>query len=321
MKGVSGGLTDLAAAVRATDGSGTFVLLAATDRDGGVGFQPQAPLATGRRPSAIGAADFGVDANLDVVVSNAADDNVTFYLAIDGQFSTPLDPARVNAGPAALTIADFDADGAPDVLTADEIAGRLTLLRSSVAPSTPTPTNTPTITQTPTITLTPTITNTRPLTRTGTPTNTATRTRTPIPSRTHPHWDTERGSVLAVRWRLWCDRSAGKQGKQQSCAVAAGRRRARVAPSPSASSRNTDARFGCLRGRRTQHRRKKMRSRSSASGPLKNWRESENEGFCARSRRRTGSKSVDFVEDSATPSWRKRPVCSPCQFFNGPLVF
>ena len=184
MKGVSGGLTDLAAAVRATDGSGTFVLLAATDRDGGVGFQPQAPLATVRRPSAIGAADFGVDANLDVVVSNAADDNVTFYLAMDGQFSTPLGPARVNAGPAALTIADFDADGDPDVLTADEIAGRLTLLRSSVAPSTPTPTNTPTITQTPTITLTPTITNTRPPTRTGTPTNTATRMRTPIPSRT-----------------------------------------------------------------------------------------------------------------------------------------
>ena len=33
-----------------------------------------------------------------------------------------------------------------------------------------------------------------------------------------------------------------------------------------------------------------------------------------------GSKSVDFVEDSATQNWRKRPVCSPRQFFNGLLV-
>ena len=49
--------------------------------------------------------------------------------------------------------------------------------------------------------------------------------------------------------------------------------------------------------------------------PLKNRRGSENERFWARSRRRTGSKPVDFVEDSATPSWRERSVCSPCPVF------
>ena len=54
---------------------------------------------------------------------------------------------------------------------------------------------------------------------------------------------------------------------------------------------------------------------SAASGPLKNRRGNENEGFRARSRRRTGSKSVDFVEDSATLSWRERSVCSPCPVF------
>ena len=99
-----------------------------------------------------------------MVVANSADDTVTFYLATDSRFSTPLDPASVNAGPVALTIADFDADGKPDVVTADEVAGRLTLLRSSVAPSTPTATVTGTNTQT--------------------PTRTHTLTRTPIPSRT-----------------------------------------------------------------------------------------------------------------------------------------
>jgi hypothetical protein len=35
-----------------------------------------------------------------------------------------------------------------------------------------------------------------------------------------------------------------------------------------------------------------------ASSPLKDRRRSEGEGFCVRSRRRTGSKPVGFVEDS-----------------------
>ena len=170
---MNGGMTDLAASVRATDGTGTFVLLVATQSNDELRFLPSAPLQTGRRPSAIGAENFGEDATPDVVVANSADDTVTFYLATDSRFSTPLDPASVNAGPVALTIADFDADGKPDVVTADEIAGRMTLLRSSVAPSTPTATVTGTNTQTPTRTHTP--------------------TRTPIPSRTphrHPNGNT-----------------------------------------------------------------------------------------------------------------------------------
>ncbi|MFQ5665383.1 MAG: Zn-ribbon domain-containing OB-fold protein [Candidatus Binatia bacterium] len=41
------------------------------------------------------------------------------------------------------------------------------------------------------------------------------------------------------------------------------------------------------------------------SSPLKNRHRSEGKRFCVRSRRRTGGKSGDFVEDSATQSWRK----------------
>ena len=48
----------------------------------------------------------------------------------------------------------------------------------------------------------------------------------------------------------------------------------------------------------------------AASSPLKNRWRSEDEEFCARSRRRTGGKLAGFVEDSATKSWRKRPARS-----------
>jgi hypothetical protein len=60
------------------------------------------------------------------------------------------------------------------------------------------------------------------------------------------------------------------------------------------------------------------------SSPLKNRRRSEGEGFCARSRRRTGSNAVGFVGDSGTKSWRKRPARSRCPVFQraarGPAV-
>jgi hypothetical protein len=51
------------------------------------------------------------------------------------------------------------------------------------------------------------------------------------------------------------------------------------------------------------------------SSPLKNRRRSEGDGFCARSRRRTGSTAVRFVEDSGTKSWRTRPARSRCPVF------
>ena len=84
---MNGGMTDLAASARATDGTGTFVLLVATQSNDELRFLPSAPLQTGRRPSAIGAENFGEDATPDVVVANSADDTVTFYLATDSRFS------------------------------------------------------------------------------------------------------------------------------------------------------------------------------------------------------------------------------------------
>ncbi len=45
------------------------------------------------------------------------------------------------------------------------------------------------------------------------------------------------------------------------------------------------------------------------NGPLRNRRESENEGFGVRARRETGGKVVTFVEDFATRPWRRKAVC------------
>ncbi len=184
------GLVDLAASVRASDGSGNFVVLTAVRNAGEVLFQVSTPFAAGRRPAAIGVGDFNRDVRMDVVVANFADNTANFYLGSTSAVFMPLNPTAVNQGPVALVVDDFDADAKLDVVTADRDGGTLTILRSSVPPSTPTPLPSPTVTQTGTVTPTGTATSTPTQTGTATPTpfgtatQTGTRTRTGTPTQT-----------------------------------------------------------------------------------------------------------------------------------------
>lgn len=178
------GFTDLAVSVRATSGAGSFVVLTASGVRGNVSFASSEPSATGDRPSSIGTGQFDGGPPLDVVVANFADDDASFFLGTAPTAFMSLDRALVDAGPIALTVADFDADGRQDVIVANQVAGTLTILRSSVPPATPSPLPTGTRTRTGTVTPTqPTATETpQPdgtATTTGTRTATGTQTRTP----------------------------------------------------------------------------------------------------------------------------------------------
>lgn len=141
----------------------------------------------GGRPSSVAAGNIDSDFDPDLVVANQDDDTVEFFFGVgDGTVA----PGAVNcsvggtlcevgAMPRAVTLADVDADGRLDVVTANQgeapVAGSLTFLLSS-APGTPTPTEPPTAAATRTFTPTPSITHT------PTPSPTRTITPTPLPT-------------------------------------------------------------------------------------------------------------------------------------------
>lgn len=141
-------------------------------------------LATDRLPTSVAAGNIDGNFDPDLVVSSQDDDTAQFFF---GNGSGSVVGGTVNcdgsgdcivgAAPQSVVLADIDADGDPDVITADQgdgsIPGSLTFLLSShpptpvpptptvtpndtaTRPSTPTPTETPTVTLTPTVTSTP----------------------------------------------------------------------------------------------------------------------------------------------------------------------
>jgi len=148
----------------------------------------------GTRPSAVAAGNINTDFDVDLVVTNQDDDTAPFFFG-DGNGMVDLGPGNCSIGgslcetaaaPRGVVLADVDADGRLDVITANQgsgsASGSLTFLLSS-RPATPLPTpptaGTSTQTLTPTATPSPTIT----ATPTGpTPTDTFTGTETPTPT-------------------------------------------------------------------------------------------------------------------------------------------
>jgi hypothetical protein len=183
---LSGVPTDLASEDFNRDGTpdlvagltnGQFVIVTAARSGDTVTLSASTAQATGGLPRAVGAARFDDDPqNLDpdVVVADFNSDQARFFY-LNGNVFSGQSPVPVGGRPVALEVADFDNDRSADVLVAGETGGTLTLLRSDVPPSTPTPTHT--FSNTPT----PTITPTRP---TGTATRSATATESAQPSRT-----------------------------------------------------------------------------------------------------------------------------------------
>jgi hypothetical protein len=132
-------------------------------------------------PSAIGSGDINRDSHPDLVIADRNNNDVVIYLAnSDGTFTKSLIPFVIpGQSPVALAVADIDGDGIPDIATANEADGSVSILISSRPPPTPTPlpTGTPTATGTATASFTPTPLPTE--TPTPTPTRTATGTRSP----------------------------------------------------------------------------------------------------------------------------------------------
>ncbi len=84
----------------------------------------------GREPVDLALADMNHDSHLDIVVLNRDDATVTVYLNLGNlSYSQPFTfPTGVK--PIAMTVTDLDANGCPDVITADEYGNTLTFLKN-----------------------------------------------------------------------------------------------------------------------------------------------------------------------------------------------
>jgi hypothetical protein len=131
----------------------------------------------GSRPSSVAAGNLDDDFDPDLAVAIQDEDVVPFYFGL-GDGTVALGPGGCNRGgdlcevgamPRAVALADVDADGRPDAITANQGGGgfapSLSFLLSSAPPTptftasprdTPQPTETPALTPTPAFTVTPT---------------------------------------------------------------------------------------------------------------------------------------------------------------------
>ena len=97
------------------DSNGNVTFTQATGSQGG------SPFAVGRSPVAIATGDLNNDSHPDLVVVNQTDNTVSVLLGNgDGTFNAALNsPLATGQAPTAVTIADFNADGNPDIAVTD----------------------------------------------------------------------------------------------------------------------------------------------------------------------------------------------------------
>ncbi|MHB1023729.1 MAG: FG-GAP-like repeat-containing protein, partial [Acidobacteriaceae bacterium] len=123
------GKQDLAVLMRNT---GIIVILLGNG-DGSFTAPSALQITTGMStPLAMTAADFNGDGKLDLAVANYGANNVTVYLGNgDGSFTQtapPYDTFAVGTEPVSIATADFNEDGRPDLVVANQSDGTLTVL-------------------------------------------------------------------------------------------------------------------------------------------------------------------------------------------------
>jgi hypothetical protein len=171
---------------------GTLLVFEGSTGLSGISSQLSVPVPAGSTtralPSAVATGDVNGDGLPDLIVTDADNNDMVIFLAkSDGSFPRTLIPFPIGGlEPVGIAVGYVDGDPVPDIVTANEGDGSVSILVSSRPPPTPTPlpTDTPTATGTPTASFTPTPTPTETPTPTPTPTTTGTRTPTltPIPS-------------------------------------------------------------------------------------------------------------------------------------------
>lgn len=110
------------------------VLLQNSTADGTFTIQPT-PIAVGHEPSAIAVGEFNTNtnANLGFVVTNFADNTYSVFTGNgDGTFTqvsgSPFALPSGETGPIAITVADFNQDGIPDLAIVNESSNNVTVL-------------------------------------------------------------------------------------------------------------------------------------------------------------------------------------------------
>jgi len=121
-----GGNLDLAIANR--DSNSVTVLKG--DGLGNFTPYPGSPFAVGNGPSSVVVADFNLDGNMDIAVTNEFDNTVTLLLGDGGGgFSqAPTSPFVVGSNPDYAVTADFNGDGNPDLAIANMTSNNVTVL-------------------------------------------------------------------------------------------------------------------------------------------------------------------------------------------------
>ena len=106
------------------------VVLLLGDGTGDFSEGETSPISVGDSPSAVEAADLNADGAVDLVVANEGSDNLSILLGdgLGGFSETTTSPIAVGAGPVALALSDFNADGNLDVSVASVDSAELIIL-------------------------------------------------------------------------------------------------------------------------------------------------------------------------------------------------
>jgi len=124
------GKLDIAATGGGYDYTANLVTILLGNGDGTFSLAQNSTFATGSNPWAIVAADFNGDGKLDLAVVNYDSNSATILLGNgDGTFTpAPGSPVTVGLNPAALAVGDFNSDGKPDLVIANQTDSSLTIL-------------------------------------------------------------------------------------------------------------------------------------------------------------------------------------------------
>ncbi len=84
----------------------------------------------GANPHSVALADFNLDGNLDIVTANSGGNTVTVLLGngTGGFTAAAGSPFAVGTNPQSVAVADFNGDGNPDIVTANNGSNDVTVL-------------------------------------------------------------------------------------------------------------------------------------------------------------------------------------------------